>query len=59
MSYYRHHTGKEIETLEKDGMLWVCPSCDAHCDADWVGETCPNCKEKIQDEVYSSNSNNS
>lgn len=37
---------------EEDGeeMLWVCVSCDAHLNADCVGETCPACGVDADDE---------
>lgn len=30
-------------------VLWVCPSCDAHLNADCVGVECPSCKTVIDE----------
>jgi rubrerythrin len=29
---------------------WVCPHCDAELDADAVGDTCPACGVKLEDD---------
>lgn len=37
------------EEIDGDEMLWVCPHCDAHLNADSVGENCPRCGIKAED----------
>ena len=35
---------------DPEDVLWVCIHCDAHLNADCVGDHCPACGEKIEDE---------
>lgn len=39
-----------VEGEHADDQLWVCPYCGAELDADCVGDTCPECGVKIEDE---------
>lgn len=50
MPHFRYLTSEEIDALEASGTLWVCQSCDAHCDADWVGDVCPACGAEPEDD---------
>lgn len=49
MGRYAPLSKSEIDDLENEGRLWICPSCDAHCDADEAGEGCPKCGEPADD----------
>jgi rubrerythrin len=41
-----------VKWTEADGeeMLWVCQSCDAHLNADCVGNACPVCGVSVDED---------
>ena len=41
---------KRIDDLVNAGLLWVCPVCDAHLNADSVGDICPSCGAEALDD---------
>lgn len=45
--------GRAVRWKEEDGedMLWVCPTCDSHLNADCVAANCPICGAAIDEDL--------
>ena len=46
----RRHPVKYRDGIDAPDQLWVCPYCGAELNADCVGDECPACGTKLDDE---------